>query len=351
VPEEAVIVKRIFREYLEGKSIINIAQGLDADGILTVTGLDHWHPGTIDKMLSNEKLCGDACMQKTYTVDFLTKKKIKNDGYVRQYYIEDNHEAIIPKELFHQVQEEKLRRASLHKAAVTRKKNKEEKEKSKYSSKYILTDLMVCAECGHAYRRQIWSKYGDKTAVWRCEDRLKQGKKSRCQHSPTIKEAQLHDAIMTAINSVVENTGQFIGTFRENVIRVIGNYSTQGVTTEYDEQIEKLQQQMLILIEDNAKQGAISEDFDEEYHQLSEQINELKAARIQALQAQKKAESYKERVDQLDKAITTVNPQVREFDQDLVKRLISSIKVHKGMKLEIQFHSGIVVKQEVDYYE
>lgn len=268
-----------------------------------------------------------------------------------QYYVEDNHEAIIPKELFHQVQEEKLRRASLHKTAVTRKKNKEEKEKSKYSSKYILTDLMVCAECGHAYRRQIWSKYGDKTAVWRCEDRLKQGKKSRCQHSPTIKEAQLHDAIMTAINSVVENTGEFIGTFRENVIRIIGNYSTQGVTTEYDEQIEKLQQQILILIEDNAKQGTISEDFDEEYHQLSEQINELKTARIQVVQAQKKAESYKERVEQLDKAITTVNPQVREFDQDLVKRLISSIRVHKGMKLEIQFHSGIVVKQEVDYYE
>lgn len=351
VPEEAVIVKRIFREYLEGKSIINIARGLDADGILTVTGLDHWHPGTIDKMLSNEKFCGDARMQKTYTVDFLTKKKVKNDGYVRQYYVEDNHEAIIPKELFHQVQEEKLRRASLHKAAVTRKKNKEEKEKSKYSSKYILTDLMVCAECGHAYRRQIWSKYGDKSGVWRCEDRLKQGKKSRCQHSPTLKEEQLHDAIMTAINSVVENTGEFIGTFRENVIRVIGNYSTQGVTTEYDEQIEKLQQQMLTLIENNAKQGAISEDFDTEYKQLSEQINELKTARIQMVQAKKKAESYKERVEQLDKAITTVNPQVREFDQDLVKRLISSIRVHKGMKLEIQFHSGIVVKQEVDYYE
>lgn len=351
VPEEAVIVKRIFREYLEGSSIINIARGLDKDGIKTVTGLEHWHPGTIDKMLSNEKFCGDACMQKTYTVDFLTKKKVKNDGYVRQYYIEDNHEAIISKELFHQVQAEKLRRASLNKSAVTRKKNKDLKEKSKYSSKYILTDLMVCAECGHAYRRQIWSKYGDKSAVWRCEDRLKQGKKSRCQNSPTLREEQLHDAIMTAINNVVENTGEFIGTFRENVIRIIGSYSTQGVTTEYDEQIEKLQQQMLVLIENNAKQGAVSEDFDEEYKHLSEQINELKTSKLQVVQAQKKVESYKDRVEQLDKTITTVNPQVRDFDQDLVKRLISSIKVHKGMKLEIQFHSGIVVKQEVDYYE
>ncbi|MEL5899270.1 recombinase family protein [Clostridium sporogenes] len=351
VPEEAVIVKRIFREYLEGSSIVQICKGLEKDGIKTVTGLDKWHPGTINKMLSNEKFCGDARMQKTYTVDFLTKKRVKNDGYVRQYYIEDNHEAIIPKELFHQVQAEKARRANLNKAAVTRKKNKELKEKSKYSSKYILTDLMVCAECGHAYRRQIWSKYGEKSAVWRCEDRLKQGKKSRCQNSPTLKEEQLHDAIMKAINNVVENTGEFIGTFRENVIRVIGNYSIQGVTTEYDEQIEKLQHQMLTLIENNAKQGVVSEEFDEEYKKLSEQINELKTAKIRIVQAQKDAENYIQRVEALDKTIGNVNPQVREFDQDLVKRLISSIRVHKGIKLEIQFHSGIVVKQEVDYYE
>ncbi len=351
VPEEAVIVKRIFREYLEGKSIIQIAKGLEADGIKTVTGLEYWHPGTIDKMLSNEKFCGDACMQKTYTIDFLTKKKVKNKGYAPQYYIEDNHEAIIPKELFHQVQVEKARRASLNKSAITRKANKSKKEKSKYSSKYVLTELLVCSECGHAYRRQTWSKYGQKTAVWRCEDRLKSGTSSRCKNSPTLKEEQLHDAIMKAINKVVENSGDFIGTFRENVIRVIGNFSTQGISTEYDDQIEELQKQMLKLIEDNAKQGAVSENFDNTYKHISEQINELKKAKIQHVQAQKKAESYQQRVDELDKAIKTVNPQVRDFDQELVKRLINSIRVSKGMKIEIQFHSGIVMTEEVDCYE
>lgn len=351
VPEEAVIVKRIFREYLEGSSILQIAKELEADGIKTVTGLDHWHPGTINNMLSNEKFCGDVCMQKTYTIDFLTKKKVKNEGYAPQYYIEDNHEAIIPKELFHQVQVEKARRASLNKAAVTRKTNKAKKEKSKYSSKYVLTDLMVCAECGHAYRRQTWSKYGKKSAVWRCEDRLKNGTSSKCKNSPTLKEEQLHDAIMNAINDVVENSGDFIETFRENVIRVIGNYSTEGITTEYDDQIDVLQKQMLKLIEDNAKQGAVSEDFDEAYRYISEQINELKKAKIKLVQAQKQAENYKQRVEALDKAMTTVNPKVREFDQELVKRLIQSIRVHKGMKVEIQFHSGIVMMQEVDYYE
>ena len=351
VPDEAVIVKRIFREYLEGKSIIQIVKGLQDDGIKTVTGLENWHPGTIDKMLSNEKFCGDACMQKTYTIDFLTKKKVKNQGYAPQYYIEDNHEAIIPKELFHQVQVEKARRASLNKAAVTRKANKAKKEKSKYSSKYVLTELLTCGECGHSYRRQTWSKYGQKSAVWRCEDRLKQGTSSKCHHSPTLKEEQLHDAIMKAINKVVENNGDFIGTFRENVIRVIGNYSTKGVTTEYDEQIDALQKQMLTLIEDNARQGAVSEEFDEAYRKLSEQINELKQAKLQVVRAQKQAENYAERVDELDKAIKAVNPEVREFDQELVKRLIYSIKVNKGMKITIQFHSGIVMTESVDYYE
>ncbi|MGB4658424.1 MAG: recombinase family protein, partial [Mobilitalea sp.] len=162
VPEQAIIVKRIYREYLEGKSIIQIAKGLEMDGIKTVTGLDSWHTGTINSMLSNEKFCGDACMQKTYTIDFLTKKRVKNEGYVPQYYIEDNHEAIIPKEIFYRVQEEKTRRANLNKAAVTRKANKLKKEKSKYSSKYALTEILVCAECGHPYRRQVWSKYGQK---------------------------------------------------------------------------------------------------------------------------------------------------------------------------------------------
>lgn len=351
VPDEAVIVKRIFREYLEGKSIVQIGKGLEADGIKTVTGLEHWHPGTIDKMLSNEKFCGDACMQKTFTIDFLTKKKVKNQGYAPQYYIEDNHEAIIPKDLFNQVQVEKARRASLNKAAVTRKANKSKKEKSKYSSKYVLTELLTCAECGHAYRRQTWSKYGQKSAVWRCEDRLKQGTSSKCKHSPTLKEEQLHDAIMKAINKVLENNGDFIGAFRENVIRVIGNYSTQGITTDYDEQIEVLQKEMLALIELNAKQGAVGEDFDDAYKALSERINGLKKAKLDHINAQKRAENYAERVDALDKAMATINPEVREFDQELVKRLIYSIKVQKGLKLTIQFHSGIVMTEEVDYYE
>ena len=80
--------------------------GLMADGILTGAGKEKWHTSTITKILRNEKYMGDALLQKTYTTAFLTQKRIKNNGTVPQYYVEGDHEAIIPKELFMQVQAE-----------------------------------------------------------------------------------------------------------------------------------------------------------------------------------------------------------------------------------------------------
>lgn len=347
VPEEAELVRRIFRLYLEGNSIIQITKILESEGIKTVTGRTKWCPGVIDKMLSNEKYMGDVLQQKTYTIDFLTKKRVKNNGIVPQYYIEDDHEAIIPKELFYQVQEEKARRASLNKSAVTRK---EKKEKSKYSSKFALTDIMVCKECGQPYRRQVWSKYGQKTAVWRCENRLKNGTRN-CKHSPTFKEDILHEAIMTAINSVVENRGEFVGAFRENVIRVIGSYSTKNVPTEYDGQIEKLQGEMLALIEENARKGSITEDFDEKYKRIAERINDLKQKKLELMREQKMAADFQRRLDDVDACLKKTTCEVREFDNDLVRRLLQSVKAVKDDLIEIQFKSGIVMNQKVSYFD
>ncbi|MEN6325631.1 MAG: recombinase family protein [Syntrophomonas sp.] len=351
VPEEAELVRRIFRLYLEGSSIIQITKILESEGITTVTGLTKWCPGVIEKMLSNEKYMGDVLQQKTYTIDFLTKKRVKNKGIVPQYYIEDDHEAIIPKELYYQVQEEKARRASLSKTAAARRaKQENKKEKSKYSSKFALTDIMVCKECGQPYRRQIWSKYGQKSAVWRCENRLKNGTKN-CKHSPTFKENVLHEAIMTAINNVVENRGEFVGAFRENVIRVIGSYSTRNVPTEFDEQIEKLQGELLALIEENAKQGSITEDFDEQYHRIAEQINDLKQKKLELVREQKMATNIQQRLDDMDACLKKTTCEVREFDNDLVRRLLQSIKAVKDDLIEIQFKSGIVMNQRVSYFD
>jgi len=341
VPEEAEIVRRIFRLYLEGSSVLQITRALEADGVKTVTGKDKWSDSVVAKMLQNEKYMGDVLQQKTYTVDFLTKKRVKNQGIVPQYYIEDNHEAIIPKELFYRVQEERARRASLHKPSAAKRAKQ---EKSKYSSKYALSDILVCGECTHPYRRQTWSRNGQITPVWRCESRLLNGTKN-CRHSATLKEKALQEAIMTAVNSVVENREEFVGAFRENVIRIIGSYTTKNIPTEYDEKIEKLQGQLLNLIEENAKQGAINEDFDTQYQKIAEEIRTLKLKKLKQVREQKSAGNYGQRMEEMDSCLNRVSCRVGEFDEDLIRRLIGRIKVINESKIEIHFKSGIIMEQ------
>jgi len=347
VPEQAKLVRRIYRLYLEGLSTQQIANTFMEEGIKTVTGKDKWHDTVIAKILQNEKYMGDVLQQKTYTVDFLTKKRVKNDGIVPQYYIEDNHEAIIPKELFYQVQEERARRASLHKPSIARRAKK---EKSKYSSKYVLSDILVCGECSHPYRRQTWSRNGNLTPVWRCESRLLNGTK-KCKHSATLKEKPLQEAIMKAVDSVVENQRELVGAFRENVIRVIGNYTTKNIKTEFDEEINKLQKQLLNLIEENAKQGAVNEDFDEQYRKIAEEIQSLKMKKLKQAREQKLADDYEQRVDGMDSCLGRVSCRVGEFDEDLIRRLILRIKVINESKIEIHFKYGIIMEQEIEFYE
>jgi hypothetical protein len=156
---------------------------------------------------------------------------------------------------------------------------------------------------------------------------------------------------MTAINSVVENRGEFVSAFRENVIRVIGSYSTKNMPTEYDGQIEKLQGEMLTLIEENARQGAVTEDFDERYRGISEQINALKQKKLELAREQKMAENFQQRLDDMDTCLKKTTCEVRDFDNDLVKRLLQSIRAVKDDQIELQFKSGIVMNQRVSYFD
>jgi len=98
-----------------------------------------------------------------------------------------------------------------------------------------------------------------------------------------LKEENLHEAIMTAINSVVEDQGEFVQAFRENVIRIIGSYSPKSEPTEYDEKIEQLQQKMMTLIEDSAKAECADEIFDKEYRVIADEIKELKKKKAKVI--------------------------------------------------------------------
>ena len=152
VPEEAETVKHIYCEYLEGASLLDICKSLEADGKLTGAGLPKWRPETVRSMLQNEKYVGDALLQKTCMVDFLEKKRAINHEILPQYYVENSHEAIIPRNLHMQVQEEMARRSHLCDAKNGLKRN--------YSAKYALSSIVFC---GEIYRRVYWNNRGKKS--------------------------------------------------------------------------------------------------------------------------------------------------------------------------------------------
>jgi len=194
VLEEAEIIKRIYREFLEGKSDLKIAKGLEQDGILTGAGRATWWASTVKSILKNEKYMGDALLQKTHTVDFLTKKRVKNNGIVQQYYVENSHPAIINKEDFAAVQAEFERRSSMRGYSQT--------GKSAYTSEYAFSGNLFCQNCGSKFRRASWGTGKNKQYVWRCINREQNGVDS-CS-TKTVKEKDLEQAFLRVMNKANE---------------------------------------------------------------------------------------------------------------------------------------------------
>ena len=211
-PQQAEIVKRIYREYQEGYSMDKIKAGLERDGIPTGAGKTTWHTSTINKILRNEKYSGDALLQKTYTTDFLNKTRVKNNGIVPQYYVEGNHEPIIPKNIFLKVQDELVRRIT----CVTANGRK-----CGFSSRHAFSQIVFCSECGENFHRTQWNNRGKKSVVWRCLTRLYPKMTELVRHARTVKEDELKAACLSAFNGFWKERDGFQEQMERNIERLL----------------------------------------------------------------------------------------------------------------------------------
>ena len=217
VPEEAETVRLIFKLYLDGYAYQRIAETLENQQRKTALGKSTWDKKEISRILKNEKYVGDALLQKTFTTDCITHKIVKNNGQRPMYLVTDHHTPIIDRDTFNRVQQELARRSSKRKIS-----DKTTTEQGRYSSKYALTELLICGHCGTPYRRTTWAARGKKQIVWRCLSRLEHGKKY-CPESPTIKEEQLHKAIIHAINNYYSCRNDIARILKANIGTVLGN--------------------------------------------------------------------------------------------------------------------------------
>ena len=156
VPEEAEIVRQIFRDFLSGKSIYGIAKDLSYSGFPAARS-KVWGMSTIQKILSNITYTGNLLLQKTYCPDFRTKKHVKNKGQVPMYEVTNSHEAIISIEDFNLVQEK-----------LEKNRRQQSGNSSQPHSRHLFTGLLHCGHCGSVFRRQSRCTGKYKHFVWIC---------------------------------------------------------------------------------------------------------------------------------------------------------------------------------------
>lgn len=183
--EQAEIVKEIYRLFMRGLTAYSIAKEMENRGIPAPGGQARWHAGTINSILTNEKYCGDARLQKSYTVDFLQKKRKKNEGELPQYYVEHHHEAIIEPEYFKLVQAEIARR----------------KDIPGYRGIGLFSNKIKCGFCGGWYGRKVWgsnTKY--RRHILRCNQKYKI--KGHPCPSPHLTEDEAKQILMDAADKL-----------------------------------------------------------------------------------------------------------------------------------------------------
>lgn len=342
VPEEAIIVERIFNMYLAGETPQRISSALRAEGIEVPGKKLSFSSAMIASMLSNEKYCGDSILQKTVTIDCISKTRRKNTGEAPMYYVQNSHPAIISRELFHKVQEELVRRKNRtpisSKTSIT--------STGKYS-RYALTDVLICGECGSRYKRVTWTVKGQKKIVWRCINRLDYGKKY-CKTSLTVDEIALHSAIVRALNKFnAEDEATYLALMKATIGDAIG---LNGGSDEVDllrRKIEALNRNMLELINKSVQSGEDIESHEDEFKEISDTI-EMLNKRIQTIQEVAAANaSSNDRLDEIQQVIAAREQKRFEYDDSIVRQMIECIKVYPDGKLEIIFGGGYMIEENL----
>ncbi len=341
ISDEAETVKLIFKLFLDGYSTQKIADALVVKGKLTATGNLAWNSGMVRKILHNEKYVGDVLLQKTYTVDCITHKKAVNHGERTMYLVSDHHEPIVDRITYNLVQQELARRKSKRKVTSSGVS-----EQGKYSSKYALTELLVCGECGTPYRRVVWTQTGVKRPVWRCVSRLEHGSKY-CKNSPTIHEEQLHRAIVKAINEFYDCGDDVAGILKSNVESALSGLEQNEIRIIQNRlnDIDAARNDLIGLITN----GVCDEDkLDSEFAKLYDEEKRLNEKLHLLLEQNNMENITQSKIKNIFSEIEGEKLELKEFDDILIRKLIECVKVISKTELLIIFKGGYEVSAEIE---
>lgn len=326
-PEQAEVVKLIFRLFLEGMTPHSIAAELTRRGIKTPGGKDVWNQQTVRRMLSNEKYKGDALLQKEFTVDFLQKKMKKNEGEVPQYYVEGNHEAIISPAVFDMVQAELAKRKH---------------SGSHYSGVTIFSNKIKCGDCGGWYGSKVWHSTDQyRKVIYRCNHKYKDKK---CQ-TPHVTEEEIKALFIKAYNELISEKKEIIA--NAEVIR-----KTLCTTNTMLAEKQRLKDEILVLVEmtqnlvaENARVAQDQEEYQKRYDSLVQRYEDAKKEYDELVNKIEQKEAHGERIRQFIKTLKEQDNIITEFDEALWGSMVEFVTISRE-KRSVTFNDGTEITVE-----
>ncbi len=315
VEEQAKSVRLIYALFLEGLMPSGIAKRLEAMGKLSPAGKARWQTSTVESILRNEKYKGDALLQKTFCVDFLTKKMKRNEGELPQYYVEQSHPAIVSPEVFDEVQQELKRR----------------REARYVGRSGCFSSKIVCGECGSYYGRKVWhsnDKY--RTVIWRCQHKYDNGEPCKTPH---VTEDQIKAAFVTEMNRVIANKDQVLSDISKLITTLTDTRKLEEMEAAAVKKHEAVSESMRKLVDDYARALIEQAEYDDQYAELLDQSRLLEERIAQIGEQREQRKARKRELDAFYKMLKTTG-QIAEFDEELWNRAVKSVIVSSEGELE-----------------
>ncbi len=321
--EQAPVVKQIFTLFLQGMTFHGIASHLTKLGIPTPTGKSHWNPSCVKSILCNEKYKGDALLQKSYTTDFLTKKLKQNNGEIPQYYVEGNHEAIIPPAVFDMVQQELTRRGTGNKY---------------HSGVHTFSTKIKCGCCGSWYGSKVWhsnSKY--KAVVWQCNH--KYDNNEACS-TPHLTDAKIEAAFISATNKMLSTKDSVIRDAKEMITIVFDTSALEERHAQLSAETELISDMVQHHIKENASRVLNQNEYQERYNSLTQRYDDVKDQLDAVVDELQKLRSQKAEIEAFIKAFETSPAVLTEFSLDAWYSLIDYGTVYPTSEIKFTFKNG-----------
>ena len=321
-PEQAKTVKLVYKLFLTGLSYKAICRELMAKGIKSPAGKDKWNAGTVQSILTNEKMKGDALLQKQFTVDFLTKKHKKNEGEIPQYYVTGNHEAIIPPATFDLVQAEIERR----------------RHGKRYSGVTVFSNRIKCGECGHWYGSKVWHSTDQyRRVVYQCNNKF--GGTKKCD-TPHLVEEEIKSAFIKAVNKLLKGKDDMLENIRLVREQICDTAKLEAESKRLMREMQVLSDMVQSCINENARIAQDQTDYQKRYDELVSRYDVTKAKYDTAEQGIKKRRAKAERLDAFVTAIKEQGTVVTEFDEGLWGTLVDFMTVYSKEDISVTFKDG-----------